>query len=90
MAQSISRSGSALRTRGTIWPRSLWNYLAQIVTMMFGAQFAELLPPVQDLIEAIGAGNFQGILSAVFALGTIVFYLVRDNVRTKWVQQATA
>ncbi len=56
-----------------------WNYLAQIVTMIFGAQFADLLPNVQDLISAIGGGNLQGIIAAAFSLATMIFYLVRDR-----------
>lgn len=56
-----------------------WNYLAQLVTMIFGAQFADLLTPLQSLVDAIGAGNFQAIIAAVFNLGTIIFYLVRDG-----------
>ncbi len=56
-----------------------WNYLAQIITVIFGAQYAEILPNLQGLVEAIGAGNLQGIIAAVFSLGTMIYYWIRDR-----------
>lgn len=68
------------------------NYIVTIVAMIAGEQFVDLVPSVQDLVQAIMAKDFPAIFAALFSLGTIIFYLVtnkEDNPKEKVLQETT-
>lgn len=54
------------------------NYLTAVLVAV-SPQLGDLVPPIKKLIEAIQAGNWGAIISATVSLGTIIYYLVRNN-----------
>jgi|JI10StandDraft_1071094.scaffolds.fasta_scaffold185485_4 hypothetical protein len=54
------------------------NYLTAVLVAISPA-LGDLVPPLKTLIEAIQAGNWGAIVSALVSLGTIIFYLVKKN-----------
>lgn len=54
------------------------NYLTAVLVAI-SPQLGDIVPPLKSLIEAIQAGNWGAIVSALVSLGTIIFYLVRNN-----------
>ena len=54
------------------------NYLTAVLVAISPA-LGDLVPPLKSLIEAIQAGNWGAIVSALVSLGTIIFYLVRNK-----------
>ena len=61
------------------WSLNTGNYISQLIILIFGAGAAGLWPAVEELIGAIAEGSFPGIVSAVFSLGTIIYYLVKGG-----------
>lgn len=54
------------------------NYLTAVLVAISPA-LGDLVPPLKSLVEAIQAGNWGAIVSALVSLGTIIFYLVRNK-----------
>ncbi len=54
------------------------NYLTAVLVAVSPA-LGDLVPPLKSLIEAIQAGNWGAIVSALVSLGTIIFYIVRGG-----------
>ena len=54
------------------------NYLTAVLVAI-SPQLGDIVPPLKSLIEAIQAGNWGAIVSTLVSLGTIIFYLVRNN-----------
>ena len=55
-----------------------WSYIAAAVVAVFPAG-AALIEPLKSVSDAIISGNFAGIITALFALGTIIFNLVKNK-----------
>jgi len=60
------------------WLRSVntWNYLAAAVVALIPAIPSELFVRLRDLADASLSGNWQGIITALFSIGTIIYYTV--------------
>lgn len=54
------------------------NYLTAVLVSI-SPQLGDLVPPLKGLIEAIQAGNWGQIVSAMVSLGTIVYYIVKKK-----------
>jgi ABC-type Mn2+/Zn2+ transport system permease subunit len=67
--------------------QNVWNYLATLVAMLFGEGFVNLIPALQELVQAIGEKNLPAIFAALFSLGTLIFYLVTGKKDSKPVEQ---
>lgn len=55
-----------------------WSYIASAVVAVFPAG-AALIEPLKGVSDAIVSGNFASIITALFALGTIIFNLVKNR-----------
>lgn len=60
------------------WIRSTntWNYLAAALIAIIPALPAELFQRLRDLADASLSANWQGIITALFSIGTIIYYAV--------------
>ena len=54
------------------------NYLTAVLVAISPA-LGDIVPPLKSLIEAIQAGNWGAMISALVSLGTIIFYLVKKK-----------
>lgn len=54
-----------------------WNYLAAIIIAIAPAIPADLFLRLRELADAVLGGNWQGIITALFSIGTILFYTFR-------------
>ena len=54
-----------------------WTYLAGIITA-FSPQLESLIPALRSLFDAIITKNYGTILTALFALGSIIWGLVKN------------
>ncbi|MEM9930916.1 MAG: hypothetical protein AAF840_13930 [Bacteroidota bacterium] len=54
------------------------NYLGAILVAVFGEGATQLIPLLNDLLEAIQVGNITGILTALLSFATILYYLIRN------------
>jgi len=54
-----------------------WTYLAGIVTA-FSPQLESLVPALRSLFDAIFSKNYGAIITALFALGSIIWGLVKN------------
>ena len=63
------------------WLRSVntWNYIATAVIAIFPAIPADLFQRLRDLADAALTGNWQGIATAMFSIGTMIYYLTRPK-----------
>lgn len=63
------------------WIRSTntWNYLAAAATAIVPNIPADLFNRLRDLADAVLGGNWQGIVTALFSIGTILYYLFRPK-----------
>jgi ABC-type enterochelin transport system permease subunit len=63
------------------WVRSknTQNYLVTLLTMIFGSEIAQVVPVLQQLIEAFAASNLQGIIAAVLSLATMLYYIFQKK-----------
>lgn len=60
------------------WIRSTntWNYLAAALIAIIPALPAELFQRLRDLADASLSANWQGIITALFSIGTIIYYAI--------------
>lgn len=54
-----------------------WNYIAAAVTAALPMIPAEIFTRLNELAIALIGGNWQGIVTAIFSIATIIYYLVR-------------
>lgn len=59
--------------------KNTWNYLATAVVAVFPVIPAQLFTDLRNLIDAALGGNWQGIVTAVFSIATIIYYLVKGG-----------
>ena len=55
-----------------------WNYLAQLI-LLVSPQFTDLVPGLQKLTEALIEKDWGAVISAMFSIGTILYYLVSNK-----------
>lgn len=56
-----------------------WNYLATAIIAIVPAIPAELFQRLRELLDAALIGNWQGIVSGVFSIATIIYYIVKGK-----------
>ena len=63
------------------WLRSpnTWNYIAAAVTATLPALPVDFFQRLRDLIDALLGGNWQGVVTAVFSIATMLYYIIRGN-----------
>jgi len=55
-----------------------WNYLAQLL-ILISPQFAELVPGLQSLVEALIDQDWGAVISAAVSLVTILYYILSSK-----------
>ena len=65
------------------WIRSAntWNYIAAVLIALIPAIPADLFVRLRDLADASLSGNWQGIATALFSIGTILYYTFKKPAR---------
>lgn len=56
-----------------------WNYLSTIFIALFPVLTPEFFPAAKNVLDAALTGNFQGILTALISLGTIVWNIFKTS-----------
>lgn len=69
----------AERIKWLEWLRSAntWNYLGTAIVAIVPALPGDFFARLRDLIDAIAGKNWQGIVTALFAIATILYYVIR-------------
>lgn len=65
--------------RAWLSSKNTWNYLAAALTAAIPAIPLDLFDRLQDLATALIGGNWQGILTALFSIGTMLYYIFTGN-----------
>ena len=60
-----------------ITSKNTWNYLAAALTAVFPLIPLDLFAKLNELITAIIGGNWQGIVTAIFSIATMLYYIFR-------------
>ena len=63
------------------WLRSAntWNYLGAAVTAIIPMLPGDLFVRLRELIDSILGGNWQGIVTSLFSIATIIYYLFKKR-----------
>lgn len=56
-----------------------WNYLSTIFIALFPVLTPEFFPAAKNVLDAALTGNFQGILTALISLGTILWNIYKTS-----------
>lgn len=61
------------------WLRSpnTWNYLGAAIVAIVPALPGDFFLRVRDLIDAALGGNWQGIVTALFSIATMLYFIIR-------------
>lgn len=61
------------------WLRSAntWNYIGAAVVAIVPALPGDFFLRVRDLIDSILGGNWQGIVTAVFSIATMLYFIIK-------------
>ena len=65
------------------WIRSpnTWNYIGAAVVAIVPALPSDFFTRVRDLIDAILGGNWQGIVTALFSIATMIYFIIKGPKR---------
>jgi len=58
-----------------------WNYISQLVVLALGPEFAQFIPLLRDLVDAAILKDVGKIISVVFSIGTLIYYLIQQKNR---------
>lgn len=63
------------------WIRSAntWNYIGTAVIAIFPALPIDFFQRVRDLLDSALIGNWQGVVTSIFSLATILYYVLRPK-----------
>lgn len=68
--------------RAWLQSRNTWNYISAAATAILPTIPLDLFARLNDLISSILGKNYQGIISAVIAIGVIIYYWVMGAKKT--------
>ena len=74
---------STVDWRAWLTSKNTWNYLAAAVTAILPIIPVDLFNRLRDLADAALGGNWQGIITALFSIGTMIYYLVTGGGKPK-------
>lgn len=57
-----------------------WAYLGTVITSLLPVIPVDLFTDLAELAQSILGGNWQGVLVSLFAIGTMLFHLLRPKV----------
>lgn len=72
--------GLGIDWKAWITSKNTWNYLGAFVTAIIPAIPLDLFARLNDLAVAIIGGNWQGIVTSVFSIATILYYLLKPKI----------
>jgi hypothetical protein len=58
-----------------------WNYLSQLVVLALGPELAQFVPLLRDLVDAALLKDYGKIISIVFNIGTLIYFLLQQKNR---------
>jgi hypothetical protein len=56
-----------------------WNYLGATVIAIFPMIPIDLFPRIGELVSAALGGNWQGIITALFSIGTMLYFWLKPK-----------
>jgi len=71
--------GKTIDVKAWITNKNTWNYIGATVIAIFPMIPADLFTRLGDLATAAIGGNWQGILTALFSIGTMVYFWFRKE-----------
>lgn len=71
--------GATVDWKSWLTSTNTWNYIGAVVVSIVPNIPGDLFVRLRDLAEAAIGGNWQGILTALFSIGTIIYYLARPK-----------
>ena len=60
-----------------------WNYLGAAIVAIVPTLPVELFTHLRTTLDAAISGNWQGILTGVFSIATMLYYIFKGNAATK-------
>jgi hypothetical protein len=57
--------------------KNTWNYIAAFVTAIVPTIPVDFFQRLNELATAVVGGNWQGIVTALFSIATMLYYIVR-------------
>ena len=85
---ALFASGSAIREalsgkhvdfKGWILNKNTWNYIGATVVAIVPALPIDMFSKAGDLVASAIGGNWQGILTALFSIGTMLYFWLKPN-----------
>lgn len=61
--------------RAWLASKNTWNYLATVITAIFPFIPVDLFARLSDLFQSLMGGNWQGVVTAVFSIATMLYYI---------------
>lgn len=61
--------------RAWLGSKNTWNYIATVFVSIFPMLPADLFARLADLFNALLGGNWQGVVTAVFSIATMLYYI---------------
>jgi hypothetical protein len=69
--------GAKIDWKAWISSKNTWNYIAAAVTAAVPMIPLDLFARLNDLATSAISGNWQGIVTALFSIATIIYYIFR-------------
>lgn len=74
--------GKTIDVKAWITNKNTWNYIGATIIAIFPMIPADLFTRLGDLATAAIGGNWQGILTALFSIGTMLYFLFKKPTTT--------
>lgn len=72
-------SGKHLQFKSWVNDKNTWNYLAATLVAIVPSIPVGFVQSVGELVSSALGGNWQGILTAVFSVGTMLYFWLRPK-----------
>ena len=82
--------GKTVDLKAWITNKNTWNYIGATIIAIFPMIPADLFARLGDLATAAIGGNWQGILTALFSIGTMLYFLFKKPTTTPEPDPGTA
>lgn len=69
--------GKTVDFKGWITNKNTWNYIGTTIVAIFPMIPSDLFTRLGDLATAAIGGNWQGIITALFSIGTMVYFIFK-------------
>jgi len=69
--------GAGIDLKAWLASKNTWNYLATVVIAIVPTIPADLFTRLHELATAILGGNWQGIVTALFSIATMLYFIIK-------------